>query len=106
MPNAMMAYGAAKAGLIHWTKCMALSLAPRGIRVNAVAPGFIYTRLWEQTLPRKYFDQMVGVAVPMSSEQTPEQIADSVAFLCSARAAQITGQVLAIDGGSLLGQVR
>ena len=106
MPNAMMAYGAAKAGLIHWTKCMALSLAPRGIRVNAVAPGFIYTRLWEQTLPRKYFDQMVGVAVPMSSEQTPEQIADSVAFLCSARAAQITGQVLAIDGGSLLGRVR
>ena len=103
-PN--MASGSAKAGLIHWTKCMALSLAPRGIRVNAVAPGFIYTRLWEQTLPRKYFDQMVGVAVPMSSEQTPEQIADSVAFLCSARAAQITGQVLAIDGGSLLGQVR
>ncbi|CAB4883159.1 unannotated protein [freshwater metagenome] len=104
MPNALFAYGAAKAGLIHWTKCMALALAPRGIRVNAVAPGFIYTRLWEQTLPRQMFDQMVGVAVPMASEQTPAQIADSVAFLCSQRAAQITGQVIAIDGGSLLGR--
>ncbi len=106
MPNALFAYGAAKAGLIHWTKCMALALAPRGIRVNAVAPGFIYTRLWEQMLPRQVFDQMVGVAVPMASEQTPAQIADSVAFLCSRRAEQITGQVIAIDGGSILGRAR
>lgn len=106
MPSALFAYGAAKAGLIHWTKCMALALAPRGIRVNAVAPGFIYTRLWEQMIPRQIFDQMVGVAVPMASEQTPAQIADSVAFLCSRRAEQITGQVIAIDGGSILGRAR
>jgi 3-oxoacyl-[acyl-carrier protein] reductase len=106
MPNSLFAYGAAKAGLIHWTKGMALALAPRGIRVNAVAPGFIYTRLWEQMLPRSMFDQMVGVAVPMATEQTPAQIADSVAFLCSRRAEQITGQVIAIDGGSVLGRTR
>ncbi|MGB8861515.1 MAG: SDR family oxidoreductase, partial [Ilumatobacteraceae bacterium] len=106
MPNALFAYGAAKAGLIHWTKCLALALAPSGVRVNAVAPGFIYTRLWAQMLPREVFDQMVGGAVPMASEQTPAQIADSVSFLCSDRAAQVTGQVIAVDGGSVLGRPR
>jgi NAD(P)-dependent dehydrogenase (short-subunit alcohol dehydrogenase family) len=106
MPNSLFAYAAAKAGLIHWTKCLALALAPTGIRVNAVAPGFIYTRLWEQMLPREMFEQMVGAAVPMASEQTPVQIADTVSFLCSDRAAQVTGQVVAIDGGSALGRPR
>jgi 3-oxoacyl-[acyl-carrier protein] reductase len=106
MPNALFAYAAAKAGLIHWTKCLALALAPVGVRVNAVAPGFIYTRLWEQMLPREVFEQMVGAAVPMASEQTPAQIADTVSFLCSDRAAQVTGQVLAVDGGSILGRPR
>jgi NAD(P)-dependent dehydrogenase (short-subunit alcohol dehydrogenase family) len=104
MPNALFAYAAAKAGMIHWTKCMALALAPRGIRVNAVAPGFIYTRLWQQMVPKEIFDQIVGTSVPMASEQTPAQIADTVSFLCSGRAAQVTGQVVAIDGGSLLGR--
>lgn len=106
MPNALYAYAAAKAGLIHWTKCMALALAPKGIRVNAVAPGFIYTRLWAQMLPRDVFEQMVGGSVPMGTEQSPQQIADAIAFLCSDRAAQVTGQVIAIDGGSLLGRPR
>ena len=106
MATPLFAYGAAKAGLIHWTKCMALALVPRGIRVNAVAPGFIYTKLWEQMATREMFDMMVGGAVPMGTEQTPEQIADSVAFLCSARAAQVTGQVIAIDGGSSIGRPR
>ena len=106
MASPLFAYGAAKAGLIHWTKCMALMLAPHGIRVNDVAPGFIYTRLWEQMLSREMFEAMVGTAVPMASEQTPAQIADTVAFLCSSRAAQVTGQVIAIDGGSSLGRPR
>jgi 3-oxoacyl-[acyl-carrier protein] reductase len=104
MPGPLFAYGAAKAGLIHWTKSMALALAPRGIRVNAVAPGFIYTRLWEQLAPREMFDQMVKGIVPLGSDQSPEDIANAVAFLCSDRAAQITGQVIAIDGGSVLGR--
>lgn len=106
MANQLFAYGAAKAGLIHWTKSMALTLAPRGIRVNAVAPGFVYTRLWQQMLSREMFEAMVGTAVPMADEQTPAQIADAVAFLCSGRAAQVTGQVIAIDGGSMLGRPR
>ena len=104
MAGPLFAYGAAKAGLIHWTKSLALALAPRRIRVNAVAPGFIYTRLWEQLAPREMFDQLVGGAVPMGTEQTAEDIADAVAFLCSERARQITGQVIAIDGGTSTGR--
>ena len=104
IPGALFAYGAAKAGLIHWTKSMALALAPRGIRVNAVAPGFIYTQLWSESVPRRLFERMVGATVPMGTEQTPAQIADAVSFLCSERAAQVTGQVIAIDGGSTLGR--
>jgi len=106
MSNGLFAYSAAKAGLIHWTRCMAQALAPRGIRVNAVAPGFIYTRLWSQMVPKEMFDQLVGMAVPMGTEQTPAQIADSICFLCSDRAAQITGQVIAVDGGTVLGRPR
>ena len=104
MPGPLFAYGAAKAGLIHWTKSLALALAPRGIRVNAVAPGFIYTRLWEQLAPREMFDQMVKGTVPLGTDQTPDDIANAVAFLCSERAAQITGQVIAIDGGTNVGR--
>lgn len=104
MANSLFAYGAAKAAMIHWTRSMALALAPRGVRVNAVAPGFIYTRLWQGLAPREQFDQIVGGAVPMGTEQTAEDIADTVAFLCSERARQVTGQVLAVDGGSTLGR--
>jgi 3-oxoacyl-[acyl-carrier protein] reductase len=107
MPNSLFAYGAAKAAVIHWTKSLAAALAPRGVRVNAVAPGFIYTRLWELLAPTKdVFDQVVKASVPMGTEQTPEDIANAVAFLCSERASQITGQVIAIDGGSVLGRPR
>jgi NAD(P)-dependent dehydrogenase (short-subunit alcohol dehydrogenase family) len=101
VPGPLMAYGAAKAALIHWTRELAAALAPRQIRVNAVAPGFIYTRLWEAMIPQKdTFLQMVSGQVPMRSDQTPEDIANAVSFLCSARAAQVTGQVIAIDGGT------
>jgi NAD(P)-dependent dehydrogenase (short-subunit alcohol dehydrogenase family) len=106
MATPLFAYGAAKAGLIHWTKSMALALAPSGIRVNAVAPGFIYTRLWEQMAvgTREIFDTAVKGAVPLGTEQTPDDIANAVAFLCSERASQITGQVIAIDGGASTGR--
>jgi NAD(P)-dependent dehydrogenase (short-subunit alcohol dehydrogenase family) len=103
-PNPLYAYGAAKAATIHWTRSVALALAPRGIRVNAVAPGFIYTRLWSQIVPKEMFDMMVGTAVPLASEQTADDIAAAISFLCSSRAGQITGQVLAIDGGATLGR--
>ena len=105
MPNFLFAYAAAKTGLIGWTRSMALALAPRDIRVNAVAPGIIHTDIWEKMTPeRARYDELVASAIPMGRHQSAEEIAAAVAFLCSDAAASITGQVLAIDGGMTLGR--
>lgn len=100
----LFAYGAAKASMIHWTRSMARVLGPRGIRINAVAPGIIRTILWEQMEPDidRYKANVVS-RIPLLDDQTPEDIADAVAFLCSKRARSITGQTLAVDGGMTAG---
>jgi NAD(P)-dependent dehydrogenase (short-subunit alcohol dehydrogenase family) len=99
-PSPLQAYGAAKHAVIAMTRNMAVALAPRGIRVNAVAPGLIHTDLWKQVVPtREAFLEIVRGQVPLGVDQTPAEIADAIAFLCSDRARQITGQVIAIDGG-------
>jgi 3-oxoacyl-[acyl-carrier protein] reductase len=90
--------------VIHWTKSMARVLGPKGIRINAVAPGIIRTYLWEQMEPdQDRYKAMVSAVTPLLSDQSPEDIADTVAFLCSDRAASITGQTIAIDGGMTAG---
>lgn len=101
----LFAYGAAKCAVIHWTKSMARVLGPRGIRINAVAPGIIRTILWEQLEPDidRYKANVVS-RIPLLADQSPEDIADAVAFLCSRRARSITGQTLAIDGGMTAGE--
>ncbi|HEY6420283.1 MAG TPA: SDR family NAD(P)-dependent oxidoreductase [Candidatus Binataceae bacterium] len=108
----LAAYAAAKAGVISYTKTLALQLGPQGIRVNAVAPGLIYTRIWEQlgaaiggadARARATFDTVVRQMVPLGREQTQEDIGRAVAWLCSDRAINVTGQVIAIDGGITLG---
>ncbi|MCP3987783.1 MAG: SDR family oxidoreductase [Actinomycetia bacterium] len=102
-PTALYSYGAAKAALIHWTMSMARALAPAHIRVNAVAPGIIRTRLWEAMQPDEVsYDTMIKDIMPMSEDQKPSDIANAVAFLCSDRASQITGEVIRIDGGLTL----
>lgn len=104
MASALFAYGAAKAAMIHWTKSMARVLGPRGIRINAVAPGIIRTALWEQMEPDiDNYKATVASVTPLLGDQTPEDIADAVAFLCSNRARSITGQTLAVDGGMTAG---
>ena len=106
MATRFLAYGASKAAVIHWTKSMALALSPRGIRVNAVAPGIIRTRIWERITPEESeYERFVAGRIPLGRDQAASEIADAVAFLSSDRAKQITGQVLAIDGGMTLGQV-
>jgi 3-oxoacyl-[acyl-carrier protein] reductase len=93
-------YAASKAGLIGFTKSLARELASRNITVNAVAPGFITT------------DMTVGLSdeikntiqskIPLGRTGTPEDIANVVAFLASAEANYITGQVLCVDGGIVM----
>lgn len=98
MGNAGQAnYCAAKAGIIGLTKSNAKELAARGIRVNAVAPGFIETEM-TAVLPEEQ-RKLYTEAIPLKRLGTAEDVADAVAFLASPRAAYITGQVLAVNGG-------
>lgn len=104
MASPLFAYGAAKAALINWTMSMSRVLGPKGIRINAVAPGIIRTFLWEQMEPDvDRYKETVAARTPMLTDQSPEEIADAVAFLCSERASSITGQCLAVDGGLTMG---
>jgi NAD(P)-dependent dehydrogenase (short-subunit alcohol dehydrogenase family) len=114
------AYAAAKAGVISLTKSLALDYASHDIRVNAICPGFLWTRAWEGLIagmqrrepalaerePREIFLEVVQREVPLGREQTPEDIGHLAAFLASDAARNITGQWIAVDGGITLRQAR
>lgn len=93
-------YSAAKAGVIGLTKTAARELAPRGIRVNAVAPGFTLTDMTE-TIPEDVKNGMLH-AIPLGRFGQAEEIAKAVAFFASDNASYITGQVLKVDGGMVM----
>ena len=93
-------YAASKAGLIALTKTAAKELAPRGVRVNAVAPGFIETDM-VNTIPEKLQEAMKAM-IPLGRAGQPEEVAEVVAFLCSEAARYVTGQVIAINGGMMM----
>lgn len=90
-------YVASKAGIIGLTKTAARELAPRGITVNAVAPGFIQTDMTE-ALPENVKNMMLG-QIPLGRAGKPEDVAHMVAFLASEQGAYITGQVIHVSGG-------
>lgn len=90
-------YSAAKAGLIGATKALALEVAKRNVLVNSVAPGFIETEMTSE-LPRERFVSMI----PFGRFGTPEEVAGVVSFLCSDQSAYITGQVIAVNGGTYM----
>jgi NAD(P)-dependent dehydrogenase (short-subunit alcohol dehydrogenase family) len=94
----MISYRAAKAAVAHATKCMAIDLAPYGIRVNCLTPAHIRTGIttYEMGPVLRYMQ-------PLEREAQPEDVANAVVFLSSDRAAQITGVVLPIDGGTTAG---
>ena len=90
-------YAAAKAGLIGFTKSIAKEFASRGIRVNAVAPGYIFTDMTE-TLPEGTQNEVLR-GIPLGRIGNPEDVAKVVRFLVSPEASYITGQTLCVDGG-------
>ncbi|MEM5817692.1 MAG: 3-oxoacyl-[acyl-carrier-protein] reductase [Desulfitobacterium hafniense] len=90
-------YSAAKAGIIGFTKSIAKELGSRGIRVNAVAPGYISTDMTE-SLGEEVREQVM-TQIPLGRMGQPEDIARTVVFLASPAASYITGQTLAVDGG-------
>ncbi len=91
------AYSASKAGLIAFTKSLAKEMGSRGIRVVAVAPGFIETPMTEnlpEHVKKKYLEN-----IPLRRFGKPEEVAEVIAFLVSDRASYISGQVIIVDGG-------
>jgi 3-oxoacyl-[acyl-carrier protein] reductase len=90
-------YAASKAGLIGFTKAVAREVASRNITANAVAPGYITTSMVQQ-LPQEMQNAILA-RIPMARFGTPEDVAETVTFLCTDAASYITGQVISIDGG-------
>jgi NAD(P)-dependent dehydrogenase (short-subunit alcohol dehydrogenase family) len=91
------AYVAAKHGVIGLTKTAALEYAEGGIRVNAVCPGFIETRMTEETMRRR--GEQILAQIPAKRMGRPEEIAEMVVWLCADRASYVTGAAYNVDGG-------
>jgi 3-oxoacyl-[acyl-carrier protein] reductase len=97
-------YAAAKAGIQGLAKTLAIELGPFGITANSVAPGFVVSAMTEQTaermgVPFDAFIEAIAQQTPMGRVGQPEDIAGVVAFLCSADASYLTGQVIYVRGG-------
>ncbi len=93
-------YAASKAGMIGLTKSNAKEFAKKGVRVNAVAPGYIQTKMTDKLTD----EQKEGILqyVPLKRMGTPDDVANAVSFFCSEDAGYITGQVLIVDGGLVM----
>ena len=96
------AYGAAKAGIMAMTRAMACEWARGGLRVNAVAPGYVRTQMVDELERRGAFDALaIAARTPIGRLARPEEIAEAIAFLASPKASFITGATPAADGGWL-----
>jgi 3-oxoacyl-[acyl-carrier protein] reductase len=94
-------YITSKAGAVGLTRSMAIDLAPRGIFVNAVAPGLIETEMFRSLTPER--QQELIAKQPTKEVGQPEDIANGIAFFASPRTRNVTGQVLTLDGGRSMG---
>lgn len=93
-------YVAAKAGIVGFTKAVAREVASRNITVNAIAPGYVHSKMTEGLdEEQRHF---LTSQIPLGRTGVPEEIAPAVVFLCSDQAAYITGQVLNVDGGMVM----
>jgi 3-oxoacyl-[acyl-carrier protein] reductase len=97
-------YSTAKAGLQGMTKTLAIELGPFNVNVNCVAPGFIRTAMTRETaermgVPFDQFEETVAAQTPLRRVGEPEDVAGTIAFLCSEDAAYVSGQVIYVAGG-------
>jgi NAD(P)-dependent dehydrogenase (short-subunit alcohol dehydrogenase family) len=97
-------YHASKHGVLGFTKSAALEYAARGIRVNAVCPGLIWTPMVDQMVAEGQGEAMKAMekSVPMGRVGRPEEIATAVLWLCSGAASYVTGQSISVDGGYIM----
>ena len=94
-------YVASKHGVVGLTRTVATEFGARGIRCNAIAPGFVETPMTEMVLGDPRGQEMVGATVPMQRSGTAIEIAEQALWLCSARASYVNGALHAVDGGFL-----
>jgi len=94
-------YATAKAGLLGLTKSLALALAPFGITVNAVCPGFVATEINQEALATR--GEEIRSQIPLGRVAGAEEIAAVIAFLCSAEAGYVTGETVSANGGLRMG---
>ena len=95
-------YAASKGGQIAFTKSLSSELAPSGINVNSVAPGWVVTDMTSDVFSDSSALESIGKTIPRGKVATPEEIAGPIVFLCSRWADNITGEVLNVNGGSVL----
>jgi len=97
-------YHAAKHGVLGFTKSAALEYAARGIRINAICPGMIWTPMSDQMVAAGQGEALKTLlkSVPMGRYGRPEEIADAVLWLCSDAASYVTGQSISVDGGFIM----
>jgi NAD(P)-dependent dehydrogenase (short-subunit alcohol dehydrogenase family) len=104
-------YNASKAAVVSMTKSLALAHAADGVRVNCVCPGFVETDMWTKVAREQgallgqtpeEFTRRRRESVPLGRMETPQDVANVIAFLCSPRAAYMTGQALSVDGGLVM----
>jgi 3-oxoacyl-[acyl-carrier protein] reductase len=95
-------YAASKGALISMTKGLATELAPYGIHVNCVAPGWVATDMTTETVAHPETGKKISATIPLQRVGTPEEIAGPILFLCTDHAKFITGEILNVNGGAVL----
>jgi NAD(P)-dependent dehydrogenase (short-subunit alcohol dehydrogenase family) len=99
-------YGAAKAAIINLTKATALEWAPAGVRVNAIAPGWIDTQMNQPERDDPKAEARIRSNIPIGRWGRPEDVAAGALYLCSPAASFVTGEVLVVDGGQSVTSAR